>query len=838
MRKACELLLICGLFSGSTRIWSQQQPPVCEIAPVYGCESSLHQNLRHAIEGYGQAAAAQAALEGQIESSRAAVARACSSSKALRDHPERITELPQFLSRLNGKDVVYVMYRSDALHMGPQSQAMMEMVNRLVGGGHGLDHGLRRQAEPAFQEFASGIDFSNMTEISREMQSGSGDILSKSAHYQRYILARNLSELNGAGCNLTSDEAGLWLAVLAIEEPWGDKMSYADSLEGSAKYYQALSEAYGKEAMGRAARAVMEAKKNKQGDVIVQGQPSSSYKALQFFLSGSSVPSAVTSLLLDWSSNFSLGRVAQVEVESRALAAAYGEPVLASVVTTLGTAKRTDLGNLMNASEMGIQRGSSRGSLFDLLAARSPGSYARAVVAIHDKLGTKQELDQAISRLSARSSVGAVTASGEAIVAMWKTPRGVLVQREKQMTGFANHYADGSPGLDYDLLTGLVNKTATIPPLDVEVANSPVYAVWSKKPVGTTATYAETQWDVRNGRIFQAPRSSDFVQVFKLKDVNASRVLLETVEGNVSQRMPDPTEVEISAKDYALKDKTGLPPQRSTVVSETKGTQTLVVNGQAFPCTWDKSIIHLLLGEGPRYITTVEEEWDSDASPGGRVMHRTMINRDNGTVWVKELLLQPTNVTDYSKLRPGFPTVFRVTEGTGGPDGGTGELTAAAESGANTGAGVGASGASGTTMVAGTGAGQTLLRGTRLRVSIAQDMDAGALASGKTVRGTLADNVSTRGTLVFGRGADVRMEVAEEQGQPFLILRSIGADGNSQGMQTSRSRVALRMRPAGEFPRIPFGGGPFGRPAVRREQGRYLAAGTIQEFVVTQDSVR
>jgi hypothetical protein len=284
-----------------------EERPACEtqIFKTPGCETGAERLARQAGEDFVKAVQAKAELERQIQAARAKMTAGCHQS-ALRDHPTKVPGADDFFQMLAEKDMYYLSLGIDIMGTGPQAQTYGHYMDLAFGLGKRLDNGIRPMTGDTFDRWVETLN----RRMQKQSAASPTEFLQKivafyqdreSPAYRRYLAARNLTEIQACGCNLTDDPAELWLAMLVIRQPWYRWPRTPEEQEASAREaYRILTDAYGADVMRRAAAAYLKAPKDANGAAPFGSGERGQYAALGWMLGETGEKAYVLNLLQPW----------------------------------------------------------------------------------------------------------------------------------------------------------------------------------------------------------------------------------------------------------------------------------------------------------------------------------------------------------------------------------------------------------------------------------------------------------------------------------------------------------------------------------------------------------
>ena len=631
MVKSWWLLLVvfAGLYV--PQAVAQNNVLYCEIQPIYRCETALQRQTRLAMEAFQEAVEKKAEFNSKIDTTRERIAHQCRTNKVLRDHPEQIADMPGFLQLLTEKDFYFMSFQYDALGLGRPSQQLLNTMERSTGFGHRLDSGI--QERTTWTQFIDSLN----REAAHHTDTLDGLLqnflavmtVKDSDEYQRYVLSRNLAELNALGCNITPDPDRLLVDLLFTKRPWnlvGSDAKDAQSIDPETRirgYVQGLSRLYGAEALHRAALAWINAPKADDGAVILpSGEHAGSWAALGWFLQEHDDHAWALNVLLEWNDPFSLIDLKHAAQTYDAMSAAYGPSAFEAAVKQLRAAPKNDAGNLSEPAALGLNNRILKLAIFDLAAKGQARAYVRSLVAFHDALTTSSQVDQAYGKLAGTYGEAAVEKAGADLLGLWAAPT-QAIPRNISGVRAKHEYPIRIPDDDYALLVSILDHRFEVPSFDLKTRSNPNYLRWAKFSPGATVVYAHKGWTEKGGLITPPLGSAQpyhgLVEVTRLKSVTADGVTVEFFDkiiGNGGQA--NPIDKHIPASLYTANETA--PPTDTSRVDTTSGQDTLIIGGHTYHCHWEKVTQRQPKTTGAAgYIGRVTTTWTSDEVPGGLV---------------------------------------------------------------------------------------------------------------------------------------------------------------------------------------------------------------------------
>lgn len=692
------LLLACSL-----TVMAQRTPCDPRYPITHPC-TSMAERAVDVVNALGQTAAAKGDVTLQIQQARRRF------FDAYPQGPGRAQAEAEFANLLDQKDFYYFYITLYPAPRGMSSAESSHYMDLFLGLGGKLDDGIR--------PFASRL-FNNWTDLIRErMGRGRPNSLSELSsrfrtafaesqpQYEQYRLARNWAEFAAAGRSITDDPKTYATLLLAIRRPWGISGTFAepDLMEKAAEHYRAMTEVFGEDSVLQAAKRLMAAPKNKDGNLTPVLQANglrfeTPYTAFKAMLGDGNPRNYILTAILDeaWNEQ-QTGHMREADKMYKYLVAAYGTKAVIDAAEQVRRAEKNEYDFIKDTKALGVQRNRRHHALQDLLSNKDPKGYVRAILAFHDNHTSAPEVDAAYARLVSAHGEKAVVSAGEQLTAFWRAEQFPDLPQEyaplmrdyawgnemhrrdaeggaqrapstaasgKKSMASRSGSASGSAMGIYELLLGLLDGSRSLPraATNADMMENPEYVTWAKFPLGTNVTYAFRSWSERGKQIVPGSSTNPnlykgLIQVYKLKELNAQG---GTVELSEKRFFPEPSQGTSVDQGFAARvlrsqrENTGKP---QGVMSESSGNEPLEVNGKIYHCRWRK-IVRGQVGVGagsPNYLVTTTTTWESDQVPGSLVRERTETSAGD-YVTIVEKVVQPFQIDNLAALaRP--PTVF------------------------------------------------------------------------------------------------------------------------------------------------------------------------------------
>ena len=450
----CRRLVLLFLLA-APHAFPQDSDPICEINPVIGCETYTAKAMQRAGERLGEGLVRKAEFAADLASTRLAVSLACRSSSQLRDYPERIAQVPHLMQLLNDKDAYFLSLDYDVLGWGAGMQDYNNNIDKLTSGGQSFDGGPRPC--PVWQDFiqaVNGIARARSTSFTGILENAVNfRTLQSGQRYRRYVIARNLTELNAAGCNLTSDPAQLWHDALLIDQPWKPYYRDAESPEVVSQYFAGASSLFGPAALSSAAETALRMPKTPEAKYrYPDGYETGLMDALLYGLEQDD-RSYARKALMTWEHTFKASRFEETRKVEAMLVAAYGDDAVTRAGHTVRTTERTGQGEFIGFGP-GWRGVYPRPVLFDALARNDPQGYVRAILGFEHQLTDRPAVDAAYAGLVSNYGTKAVNGAGHDLMDLLSRPSSSLPAAFRASPAYTKHYNGGDPGGDAPLGSG------------------------------------------------------------------------------------------------------------------------------------------------------------------------------------------------------------------------------------------------------------------------------------------------------------------------------------------------------------------------------------------------
>lgn len=448
-----QLLFLIVFWSVDSLAFAQSATLACEINPVTGCETYMNKAMGEAGRQLGEGIAQKVVFAADLAATRAIVARECRSNSQLSNHPERIQQVPHFIQLLNDKDFYFLALDYDMIGWGEELRQYNENIDKLTSGGESFDGGPRPAA--LWKDYIDAVN-----QAAHEDAKSVAGILENAANlknvqtgpkYRRYVIARNLTEFNAAGCNLTSDPIQLWQDAFLIDQPWKPYVRDSDNPDIMHQYYEGVANLFGVDALGRAASIAL--RMPKTAEAMYQypdGSVSNLMTALLYGLDQDDRSYALKALVV-WEHTLKPTRFEEIRKAEAMLVAAYGEDAIPSAGHTVRNTKWTPMGGFVGYGPgwRGIYPGPA---VLDTLAKNNPQGYIRAILAYEHQLTDKAAVDAAYSSLITSYGPKAVAGAGSSLLDLLAQPSSSVPAAFRALPAYTKHYNGGNPGVDAPLL--------------------------------------------------------------------------------------------------------------------------------------------------------------------------------------------------------------------------------------------------------------------------------------------------------------------------------------------------------------------------------------------------
>ena len=218
----------------------------------------------------GEAMASSGNARADFAQTRDRITKACATNQVLRDNPNQIPEAAHFLSLLDEKDRYFFILQ---LHYADRGEGNGQALDRVLNSGDSYDGGIPPVAAEAWSIFMksanssrTNIDHPDVFLQTVATPSNPEQVL-VSEQFRRYLILRNMYELNALDCNITSDPDQLWRDALFAARPWGHLTirEHVTESEMTERYFAALNRHFTVQVMRNAALAVINTHRDTKG---------------------------------------------------------------------------------------------------------------------------------------------------------------------------------------------------------------------------------------------------------------------------------------------------------------------------------------------------------------------------------------------------------------------------------------------------------------------------------------------------------------------------------------------------------------------------------------------
>lgn len=596
--------------------------------------------------------------------------------------------------------------------------------------------------------------------------------------YEHYRLARQWAESSALGKMPTNDPVQYGQLLVTLESPWV-VMGYASDRnypKTVATYYETLQAVFGPGTVEQAVKATMALPKDRDGFVSppleMNGRkwadPSKAFRALLGKDRGRNL--MILTIMEDRHDLSASGMRNALEEYTRWTAGYGAKPVDDTALSVASLAK--DENNLVrDAGPIGFPtlRSEHPYNLTQkILIVTDPVAYARTILAFHDNLLSAESAQAAFNSLSARNGQKAVADAAKALSGLWVTgeylpPNGDRTLADVRFSAKPNT----GPESDYSLLMGILNGTVTLA-RGTQIDN-PHYSLWAKYKPGTTITYEQRAWWLKDGQLIPSPVDHNYtLTTWRLKALDAEAATVEYSSQRFTAYTEAPRKQELRYGAHVNSEETpealmeAVQKRQQTYAGTEQGTESLSVGGKMIPCHWSKVEFRHSTND-----VETNKTWTSDQIPGGLVMTA----RNRGAT-VDRTVIKSVSI-DEGKRAAALASSSPITTTAEGPalarpsHKKSEELNTVARSSAATGS-----------------ESISIPAGTPIMITLNDTIDSSFVESGKKAGGRLSRAISVSGEEVAREGSDVVLVMRKMPSYATLTQIAISVESIAAGAQT------------------------------------------------------